>query len=236
MDSGRITRLFIVSLTCMVWSASYASCGEPDGWRRIERDELCITTGSIRRVEDHLSIDGPEVRATLHTATHRAAEIRFTYLGPSAATAPLASGELRRQIGLKLRAQDTCNVVYVMWHIQPDARLVVAVKRNPGKRIHAECGAGGYTTIKPQIEVPLPPIILDSAHTLRAVLHANVVEAHTDGKLALSARIDQPALDFDGSVGLRTDNARFRFQFLVGGTADTGASPALDGRRNRCQD
>src|SRR5438046_6926030 len=159
MDKRRITRLgrvVVASLVCMIWPAH----AEDDGWRRIERDELCVTTGSIQRAADHMTIDGPEVRATLRMATPRAAELRFTYVGPSETTAPLASGEVRRQIGLKLRAQDTCNVVYVMWHIEPDSKLVVAVKRNPTKHTHAECGAGGYITIKPQAQTATPPITI----------------------------------------------------------------------------
>ena len=33
----------------------------------------------------------------------------------------------------KLRAEDACNLVYVMWRIEPQSRLVVSVKRNPGQ-------------------------------------------------------------------------------------------------------
>jgi hypothetical protein len=51
---------------------------------------------------------------------------------------PLASGELRRQIGLKLQAEDTCNLIYAIWHIEPDAMVAVSVKRNAGMHTHEQ--------------------------------------------------------------------------------------------------
>ena len=57
------------------------------------------------------------VRVLLGKTPRSSAAIAFTYVGPTPVDVPLASGELRRQIGLKLRARDTCNVVYVMWHV-----------------------------------------------------------------------------------------------------------------------
>ena len=60
------------------------------------------------------------------------AEARFKYLGPTSQEARLGSGESRRQFGLRLRAQDPCNLVYAMWRIEPEPMLVVSVKRNPG--------------------------------------------------------------------------------------------------------
>ena len=91
---------------------------------RVGREVFDVTTGEIRSLPDgRLAIESPEVRAVWRSATPDIAEIRFWYLGPTAATKPLASGEVRRQVGLKLRARATCNVLYVMWHIEPDRRL-----------------------------------------------------------------------------------------------------------------
>jgi hypothetical protein len=56
------------------------------------------------------------------------AEAHFTYLGSTGNEARLGSGELRRQFGLKLRAEDACNLVYAMWRIEPESKLVVSVK------------------------------------------------------------------------------------------------------------
>jgi len=120
---------------------------------RIDRKSLCVTNGAItERPNGQLAIDTPSSRAVVggavDKAADQAAEIRFRYVGPSQATKPLASGELRRQIGIKLRAQDTCNLIYAMWHIEPDAVVAVSIKRNVGMNTHEQCGARGYINIK----------------------------------------------------------------------------------------
>ena len=71
---------------------------------------------------------------------------------------PLASGEMRRQFGLKLRAEDACNLVYAMWRIEPESKLVVSVKSNPGQHTSAQCGNRGYQNIKPLHSSPLPSL------------------------------------------------------------------------------
>src|SRR6202044_499948 len=88
---------------------------------RVDRDELCVTNGVVSSPRGgELVIDTPSSRAVvrdLARSQDQVAEIRFRYLGASQESKPLASGELRRQIGLKLQAEDACNVVYAMWHI-----------------------------------------------------------------------------------------------------------------------
>ncbi|MGI8569780.1 MAG: hypothetical protein ACR2KT_12280 [Methylocella sp.] len=59
-------------------------------------------------------MDTASSRAVALASGGRSAEIRFRYLGPSAETKPLASGELRRQIGLNSGRRITCNLVYAM--------------------------------------------------------------------------------------------------------------------------
>src|SRR5437870_3663128 len=100
----------------------------------------CVTRG---RVDAGGRVGVPKMRAVLPDSDGNAAEVRFTYFGPSDVEEPLASGLPRRQIGLKLRAQDPCNLVYVMWRLHPEARIVVSVKRNPGKHASRECGNAG---------------------------------------------------------------------------------------------
>ncbi|HSP77813.1 MAG TPA: hypothetical protein VLQ93_04755, partial [Myxococcaceae bacterium] len=119
--------------------------GDAETLSRVARKRIRVTLGELEPgVEGRLRITKPKVRAVVPAARARVAELRFTYLGATREVAPLRSGELRRQVGLKLRAQDGCNVVYVMWRIAPKAGVVVSVKHNPGKHRHAECGNGGY--------------------------------------------------------------------------------------------
>jgi hypothetical protein len=185
--------------------------------QRIERDKLCVTNGVVSELPNgRLAIDTPSSRAVVLVPTAQTAEIRFRYLGPSASSKPLASGELRRQIGLKLRAQDTCNLLYSMWHIEPDSRIAVSIKRNPGEHTHEECGAGGYVNIKPRKSVALPKVLPGQSHTLRAELRGTDLTLFADGRMVWEGTLTNSISEFDGPVGFRTDNARFEFEYYAG--------------------
>jgi len=200
-------------------------------WIRIDREQLCVTNGVVSSLTDgQLAIDTPSSRAVVRVATAQTAEIRFHYLGPSESSKPLASGELRRQIGLKLRAQDTCNLVYAMWHIEPDSRIAVSVKRNPGKRTHEECGARGYLNIRPGRSVSIPQVRPGEQHTLRAELRGSDLTLVADGHIVWEGTLGNRVSEFDGPVGLRTDNARFQFSYYAIGAA---SGVELSGRAER---
>jgi hypothetical protein len=72
-----------------------------------------------------------EMRATLKFPTQQDVTVDFTYLGPTQDVSHLADGEVRSQFGVKLRAQDTCNIVYVMWQFAPAQRIAVSVSAIP---------------------------------------------------------------------------------------------------------
>jgi hypothetical protein len=158
----------------------------------------------------------------VRVASDQTAELRFRYLGPTEASKPLASGELRRQIGLKLKAQDSCNLVYAMWHIEPDSRFAVSIKRNPDKHTHAQCHAGGYVTIRPAHSVALPRIQPGESHSLRADLRGATLTLVADDRVVWEGILRNERSTFDGPVGFRTDNARFEFEYYVG---NAGAAP-----------
>ena len=146
----------------------------------------------------------------------QSAEIRFRYLGPTQTSKPLASGELRRQIGIKLDAQDTCNLLYVMWHIEPDSRIAVSVKRNPGRHTHEQCGAHGYMSIKPSTSIQAAKVLSGDSHTLRADLKRDALTVTADGEVVWQGTLGNWIDDLAGPVGLRTDNARFEFEYFAG--------------------
>jgi hypothetical protein len=191
---------------------------------QVALSDLCVTNGEIKpAARGRLLVETPSSRAVLRSLTDAVAEIDFRYLGPSADAKPLASGELRRQIGLKLRAKDTCNLVYAMWHIEPDARIAVSIKRNPGMRTHEQCDAHGYINLKPTMADATDKIAPGEEHSLRAELHQSRLTVIADGKVAWSGDLGQRIFEFDGPVGMRSDNARFDFVFLAG-KARGGAS------------
>lgn len=165
--------------------------------------DLCVTKGAL----DGASIRAPTVRAFAPGTTGDAASLKFTWRGVADDTRALASGETRQQLGLKLRAQDSCNVIYVMWRLDT-RRLDVSVKRNPGKRTHEECGAAGYSKVKPQTWAPVPALADGASHTLEAAIEDGILVAHVDGKLAWRGRLPEPANSLVGPAGLRSDNVK----------------------------
>jgi hypothetical protein len=73
----------------------------------VSRANLCVTEGVIEELPGaRLSVSVPKMRAYLNAFTPQFVEAHFTYLGSTGSEARLGSGELRRQFGLKLRAQD----------------------------------------------------------------------------------------------------------------------------------
>ena len=203
---------------------------------RIDRDRLCVTNGAVSVLADgRLAIETPSSRAVVQAGTEngadQTAEIRFRYLGPSRDSRPLASGELRRQIGLKLQAEDGCNLIYAMWRIEPEAKVAVSIKRNAGLHTSQQCGARGYVNFKSQDRSGPLPIRPGEAHTLRAELHGKDLTVTADGKVAWQGPLASETGLTVGPPGFRTDNARFTFEYFAAVPSRTGAPP---GGRGQC--
>ena len=183
----------------------------------VSKANLCVTEGTIQEFPGQgLSVDVPKMRAYVNAYTQPALEARFTYLGATGKDAPLASGEMRRQFGLKLRAQDACNLVYAMWRIEPEAKLVVSVKSNPGEHTSAQCGNQGYQNIKPRHISSLPRLDSGGTHILRAQMNGADMQVFADNFLVWEGSLGPDALSFDGPVGIRSDNARLQIDLKTG--------------------
>jgi hypothetical protein len=156
------------------------------------------------------------MRAYVNAYTQPIAQMQFTYLGSTPNEAPLASGEMRRQFGLKLRAQDACNLVYAMWRIEPESKLVVSVKNNPGEHTSAQCGNRGYQNIKPLRSSPLPSLRAGDTHSLRAQMNGAEIRICADDSLLWIGSVGAGALSFDGPAGMRADNARLEIYLETG--------------------
>lgn len=179
----------------------------------VSKNQLCVTEGAIEEsTAEHLSVNVPKMRAYVKTRTPQSLEVRFTYLGATDHEARLGSGELRRQFGLKLRAQDACNLVYAMWRIEPESKLVVSVKANPNEHSSAQCGNRGYRNIKPRQSRPVPVLRSGESHNLLAEMDGDEVRVFADNTLVWDGNVGNDALAFDGPVGLRSDNARLQLQ------------------------
>jgi len=192
------------------------SLAQSAGWLTIGRDRLCVTEGAIEKTADNrLSVNVPKMRAYVTEWTVQSAEVRFTYLGGTSKESALGSGTIRRQFGLKLRAQDPCNLVYAIWRIDPESKLVVSVKRNPGAHASAECGNRGYENIKPRTASALPRLEPGHSHTLRAEMKDTELRVFADNHEVWEGDVGSDAAKLEGPVGIRSDNARLEFEFMA---------------------
>jgi hypothetical protein len=199
----------------------------------VSKASLCVTEGTIdQQPGQPLSVNVSKMRAYVNAFTQPVAEARFTYLGSTPNESPLASGEMRRQFGLKLRAQDACNLVYAMWRIEPESKVVLSVKSNPGEHTSAQCGNRGYQNIKPRRSLPVPVLTPGSTHTLRAQMNGAEMEVFADDSLVWEGSVGTDALSFDGPIGLRSDNARLLIDFATGQLTKQQTSPGCRGQES----
>lgn len=176
-----------------------------------------MTEGAIEEApQDGLLVNVPKMRAYVNAITPEVVQARFTYLGGTGNEARLGSGELRRQFGLKLRAGDACNLVYAMWRIEPESKLVVSVKSNPGEHSSAECGNRGYKNIKPRKSRPVPVLRSGETHVLRAEMKGEEMNVFVDNALVWEGSVGSEGGAFEGPVGIRSDNARLQIQLMAG--------------------
>jgi hypothetical protein len=184
-----------------------------EGWLDISQGSLCVTEGAVEKSGSaRMTVNVPKIRAYVNEWAGPSAELRFTYLGGTAQESALGSGEVRRQLGLKLQAQDPCNLVYVMWRIEPESKLVVSVKRNRNEHSSAACGNRGYHNIKPAKSSAVPKLQAGEPHTLRAELRKEELTVFADDREVWRGELGADASGLKGPVGVRSDNAHFEFQ------------------------
>jgi len=211
----------VVLLACALVAGGSASADE---LARAPAARWRVTRGHIEALADgRARVREPKMRAVVDASDGDAAELRFTYLGPADGEARLASGELRRQVGLKLRAADGCNLLYVMWRIEPKAQLVVSLKRNPGQRTHAECGARGYRNLVARAGTQPAPLSPSTEHRLHAKLEGRILRVWADRALAWEGDVGDEVLALHGPAGVRSDNAKLELELLVHAAAASGA-------------
>ncbi len=215
----------IAAVSALLAIDSGAACAQISGKKfAIPHSDLCVTEGKIETAPgDRLTVDAEKMRAYVNEWTPPAIETRFTYVGPTTEESRLGSGEVRRQFGLKLRAQNACNLVYVMWRFEPEAKIVVSVKRNPGQTTSSECGNRGYRNIKPKQSSPPPPIRPGDSHELGAEMRGTGLIVRVDGAKVWTGDVGADAVGLEGPVGIRSDNVRLTLDLM--GRRPRGAQP-----------
>jgi hypothetical protein len=206
----------LIALAAALAATPVAATGAP-AWKAVKRANLVVTEGTITSAgKVTLRTRSAAMRAVVRDGGRHAARarLRFKLLGDSETVKPLGSGQVRRQIGLKLRAADPCNLLYVMWHAAPDSVVEISVKRNTGQTTSAQCGNRGYTEVA-SIPMPQPDQRLHTleARTRRAAGGALVLAVYADGSLA--RRLTLPAelaAGLEGPIGVRSDNGDYVFR------------------------
>lgn len=176
--------------------------------------DLRVTLGRVANRDGALYTDSGKMRAVRTEAGDRGGRLEFTYLGDARETTALASGAVRKQLGLKLRAADSCNLVYVMWRIEPETAVVVSVKSNPGQTEHEQCHNDGYTHLT---SVDVPRIAAGESHVLEAVEAEGVLRVLVDGEVIWKGELGPEALSFQGPIGIRSDNVALSFSLAPAG-------------------
>jgi hypothetical protein len=167
---------------------------------------MCVTKGAAKL---GAQVTEATMRAFAHGSSGDAASLTFIYRGEPENMRALASGQDRRQLGLKLRAANGCNLVYVMWRLDPKPTLEVSIKFNPGMSTHKECGANGYTKIKPTEHTAVPAMLRGEQHTLRAEIHGDELTAWIDDEFTWRGTLPDSAAKLAGPSGIRSDNLVF---------------------------
>ena len=181
---------------------------------------LCITRGALLSGG---KVNAPTFRAVAAGTSGNDAGLEFEYEGRSAETRALASGGIRRQLGLKLRAADGCNLVYAMWRLDPRPQIEVSTKINPGSRTHAQCGARGYSKLTPSYEARIPALVGGGRHWMFAQIFGDDLYAWIDGQLAWRGSLPQEARYVAGPAGVRSDNVAYRILTTWATPGQTGA-------------
>jgi hypothetical protein len=182
----------------------------------LRREDLDVTEGAIGQGADGmLTVDVAKMRAVAKIATGDNVVLRVRDRGPVADPAALGSGEMRRQIALKMRAQDPCNLLYVSWRIEPKSQVVVQLKIDPTMHTSADCENGGYRTIKARRSSPPPALNDGREHRMEAHLVGTDLTVVVDGRPVWEGSVGDAVNALHGPVGIRSDNGRFDFALIA---------------------
>lgn len=144
-------------------------------------------------------------RAPGGPAAAESATIHFTVKGPSETKRALGSGAVREQLGLMLRRENQCNLLYVMWRQSPKSEIVVQEKINPGMTTHAQCENSGYRTVKASFTTAPGVYAPGEKHALSAKISGTRLTVEADGKIVWEG--PAPTTIKTGTeVGFRSDN------------------------------
>ncbi|HMO46731.1 MAG TPA: hypothetical protein PKB14_11960 [Rubrivivax sp.] len=178
--------------------------------------QVCVTNGVISTQRDQsFIVESPSSRAVVKPSDDNFGAIEFEYLGPTTKEVPLDSGRMVHQLGLKLHARDSCNVIYVMWSVEADTGFKVTTKTNPSKSTNRECGTDGYKMIYQSKPGDIPPVKIGEPRRLEASLRERTLTVKIDGNNVWQGEVGVDSAKAPGYSGIRTDNVRARFRWFA---------------------
>jgi hypothetical protein len=215
----------LLALAAFACTAPVAREHALSGSTTIVNEGLCVTEGEVQnRGQGTFEVASPAMRAVVAGSEPETAELRFLYKGPTPEIARLADGELHRQVGLKLRAEDSCNVVYAMWRFEPKPGVFVSVKHHRDRHHHAECTDSGYENIAPLRSTPVPAPKVGEEHVMQALLDGRTLRVVIDGQAVWEGDVGDVS-SIVGPAGIRTDNTRLVFQLAAARLGGDDACP-----------
>jgi hypothetical protein len=113
-----------------------------------------------------------------------------------------------------------------MWRFAPEPSLIVSVKRNPGLHASKACGNSGYRTVTPSRATPVEAPQIGTAHRLAAALDGAALHVFIDGRPVWDGELGPEALDMEGPVGIRSDNARLELALFAPALTGQGICPS----------
>jgi hypothetical protein len=103
-----------------------------------------------------------------------------------------------------------------MWRFEPESKIVVSIKSNPGQMRSSECGNRGYQNIKPRRSVPMPELRPGDTHSLRASIAGEQLRVLVDNRVVWEGGLGSDAESLAGPVGIRSDNVRLALDLSAG--------------------
>lgn len=153
------------------------------------------------------------MRAQAPAFTRQTCGLVFQYNGPAEGASGFASGAAYKQVCLKLRNQNACNLLYVIWRL--DARQVmVQVKTNLSMVFSSQCGADGYRTLTPAFTAPTKALSLEW-HEMIAQCDGDWLNVLTDNEVVWRGHLTSDVMSLTGGVGVRSDNISMRFRVFA---------------------
>jgi len=220
-ELGRASEHSVPELLCFTQGKGVFAPEDPPSYD--ETGELDFENSDIqtRALLSH-SYAGP--------AEYQRVRMRFAY-----APQVVGSNGWRRQVTLKLKAANSCNVVYLSWVFEkqgaPSNTLEIKRKSNPGQWLDSQCKdvfgePTGYTTIDSLTlpnDPPAPPAP-GSTITFEAELRGDALRVWVNG----TSRFNRTVLGLGASggwAGFRTDNVDGVVE-LAGSTQDPNLLPS----------